>query len=45
MGMSIFRGYVVAGQNFVGTWRAWSSNRHAIPLEGPFVASRFYDKE
>ena len=36
----IFRGYLVANQNFVGSWRAFTTNAHAIPLEGPFIASR-----
>ena len=39
LGVSIFRGYVVGGQSFVGSWRAFCS-ADALPLEGPFIASR-----
>lgn len=39
LGITIFRGYIVANQNFVGNWRAWT-NIGSLPLEGPFVASR-----
>ncbi|KAI0095185.1 hypothetical protein BDY19DRAFT_902185 [Irpex rosettiformis] len=35
LGIVIFRGYLVANQNFVGNWRAYTTNAHAIPLEGP----------
>ncbi|KAH9924116.1 hypothetical protein B0H21DRAFT_701129 [Amylocystis lapponica] len=40
LGTYIFRGYVVAGRNLVGSWRVWTSNASAIPLEGPFVMSK-----
>ncbi|KAI0937449.1 hypothetical protein AcV5_005355 [Taiwanofungus camphoratus] len=40
LGVFIFRGYVVANRNFVGSWRAFTNNVHAIPLEGPFVMSK-----
>ena len=36
----IFRGYMVGNRNFVGSWRSYADNIEAIPLEGPFVASR-----
>ncbi|TBU21907.1 hypothetical protein BD311DRAFT_869690 [Dichomitus squalens] len=36
----IFRGYVVAGRNLVGSWRHVTGNIHSIPLEGPFVVSK-----
>ena len=39
LGVSVFRGYVVGGGVFVGGWRAVAAS-DAIPLEGPFVASR-----
>ncbi|KAH9950972.1 hypothetical protein B0H21DRAFT_776357 [Amylocystis lapponica] len=42
LGTFIFRGYIVANQNFVGSWRAWTNNINAIPLEGPFVMSKIY---
>ncbi|KDQ53675.1 hypothetical protein JAAARDRAFT_61082 [Jaapia argillacea MUCL 33604] len=38
-GRIIFRGYVHAGQTFVGTWRSWTPDGKAIPLEGPLVMS------
>ncbi|GBE77595.1 predicted protein [Sparassis crispa] len=40
LGVFIFRGYIVANTNFVGSWRAYTHNTHAIPLEGPFVMSK-----
>ncbi|KAI0917918.1 hypothetical protein AcV5_002729 [Taiwanofungus camphoratus] len=40
LGVYIFRGYIVANKNFVGSWRARTGNAHAIPLEGPFVLSK-----
>ncbi|CCM01456.1 uncharacterized protein FIBRA_03509 [Fibroporia radiculosa] len=40
LGTFIFRGYVVGNQNFVGSWRAYTNNLHAIPFEGPFAMSR-----
>jgi hypothetical protein len=39
LGVSIFRGHVLGGAHFVGGWRAYASG-DALPLEGPFVASR-----
>ncbi|KAI0354683.1 hypothetical protein OH77DRAFT_1437376 [Trametes cingulata] len=36
----IFRGYLIGNKNFVGSWRMYSDNQHAIPLEGPFALSR-----
>ena len=45
LGIVIFRGYLLANQNFVGTWRAFTTNAHAIPLEGPFIASRALTQE
>ncbi|EKM61870.1 uncharacterized protein PHACADRAFT_248766 [Phanerochaete carnosa HHB-10118-sp] len=39
LGTTIFRGYVIANQNFIGSWRAWSRPQ-LLPLEGPFIASR-----
>ncbi|TCD63351.1 hypothetical protein EIP91_005652, partial [Steccherinum ochraceum] len=40
LGISIFRGYVTANKNWVGSWRAYTSNVRAIPPEGPFIASQ-----
>ncbi|KAJ3483164.1 hypothetical protein NLI96_g6512 [Meripilus lineatus] len=40
LGVAIFRGYVTGNKNFVGSWRAFTSNVHTIPLEGPFVISK-----
>ncbi|KAI0789567.1 hypothetical protein C8Q75DRAFT_807191 [Abortiporus biennis] len=40
LGIAIFRGYVTNSKNFVGSWRAYTSNVNSIPLEGPFVLSR-----
>ncbi|GJE89645.1 hypothetical protein PsYK624_057490 [Phanerochaete sordida] len=40
LGTTIFRGYIVGGQHFVGNWRPLSAARSAIPLEGPFIMSR-----
>ncbi|TFY61074.1 hypothetical protein EVJ58_g4732 [Rhodofomes roseus] len=39
-GVYIFRGYIVGGRNFVGSWRVRTANTLAIPLEGPFIMSR-----
>lgn len=39
LGITIFRGYVVANQNFIGSWRSWS-RPPSLPLEGPFIVSR-----
>lgn len=39
-GKLIIRGYVVAGQNFVGTWRSWAPDVNSFPLEGPIVLSK-----
>ena len=43
LGIFIFRGYLVGGQNLTGSWRAYASNPNAIPLEGPFIASKRAD--
>ena len=43
LGIYIFRGYLVGGQNLTGSWRAYASNPNAIPLEGPFIASKRAD--
>ncbi|THH31032.1 hypothetical protein EUX98_g3171 [Antrodiella citrinella] len=40
LGVSIFRGYLTANRNWVGCWRAFTSNVRSIPHEGPFIASR-----
>ncbi|THH01365.1 hypothetical protein EW026_g1315 [Hermanssonia centrifuga] len=40
LGIQIFRGYVHGGQTLVGNWRAYTVNPGALPLEGPFIASR-----
>lgn len=40
LGIYIFRGYLVGGQNLTGSWRAYAANPNAIPLEGPFIASK-----
>lgn len=40
LGIQIFRGYVVAGQYFVGSWRAFTKDPASLPLEGPFNTSR-----
>ncbi|KAL7285040.1 hypothetical protein ACG7TL_000131 [Trametes sanguinea] len=40
---TIFRGYLIGNQNFVGSWRSYHENRNAIPLEGPFALSRVED--
>ena len=45
LGTTIFRGYLVGGKYFVGTWRAFTNNWNAMPLEGPFIASRAYNAE
>ncbi|KAI0673847.1 hypothetical protein C8Q78DRAFT_1068083 [Trametes maxima] len=37
---TIFRGYLIGNKNFVGSWRTYSDNPNAIPLEGPFALSR-----
>ncbi|TFK56903.1 hypothetical protein OE88DRAFT_1650405 [Heliocybe sulcata] len=39
-GRMVIRGYVLAGQNFVGTWRYWAPDMHSFPLEGPIVLSK-----
>ncbi|KAH9933441.1 uncharacterized protein B0H18DRAFT_1115442 [Fomitopsis serialis] len=39
-GVYIFRGYIVGGKNFVGSWRVRTDNTRAVPLEGPFIMSR-----
>ena len=44
VGVTIFRGYLVANQNFVGNWRP-QNGAQVLPLEGPFVASRAPDAE
>jgi hypothetical protein len=37
----VLRGYVVGGQNFVGTWRsAATADVGQVPWEGPAVMSR-----
>jgi hypothetical protein len=37
----LLRGYVVGGQNFVGTWRfAITADEFQTPWEGPIVMSR-----
>ena len=41
----IFRGYIVAGRNLVGSWRHVTGNVHSIPLEGPFVVSKVDARE
>lgn len=45
LGTMIFRGYLVGNQNFVGNWRTFNQHANAIPLEGPFIASRLTDPE
>ncbi|TFY65478.1 hypothetical protein EVJ58_g1947 [Rhodofomes roseus] len=40
LGTYIFRGYLVGGLNFTGSWRSYAQNPNAIPLEGPFIASK-----
>ena len=45
LGMTIFRGYLVGNQNFVGSWRTFNQHPHTIPLEGPFIASRLVGPE
>ena len=45
LGMTIFRGYLVGNQNFVGSWRTFNQHPHTIPLEGPFIASRLTEPE
>ncbi|KAI0778862.1 hypothetical protein BD413DRAFT_601525 [Trametes elegans] len=42
---TIFRGYLIGNQNFVGTWRQYNENSNAIPLEGPFALSRVQEAE
>ncbi|KAI0653723.1 hypothetical protein C8Q70DRAFT_590738 [Cubamyces menziesii] len=36
----VFRGYIVAGKNFVGSWRHLTESIHTVPIEGPFVVSK-----
>jgi len=43
LGTYIFRGYIIGGANFTGSWRAYAQNPHAIPLEGPFIVSKRAD--
>jgi hypothetical protein len=45
LGTTIFRGYIVGRDNFVGNWRMYTTNSSAIPLEGPFIASRASNAE
>lgn len=45
LGMTIFRGYIVGNQNLVGNWRTFNIHANAIPLEGPFIASRATNAE
>ncbi|PSR74766.1 hypothetical protein PHLCEN_2v9563 [Hermanssonia centrifuga] len=40
-GVQIFRGYVIGGKTWIGNWRALTADINSLPLEGPFVASRF----
>lgn len=40
----IFRGYIHGGKNFVGTWRARTSNIHSVPMEGPFSLGKRIDE-
>lgn len=40
----IFRGYIHGGKNFVGTWRARTSNIHSVPMEGPFSLGKRMDE-
>lgn len=40
LGTTIFRGYLVGNEHFVGTWRPLTNNWSALPLEGPFIVSR-----
>lgn len=40
----IFRGYIHGGKNFVGTWRARTSNIHSVPMEGPFSLGKRKDE-
>ncbi|KAI0652579.1 hypothetical protein C8Q79DRAFT_898223 [Trametes meyenii] len=43
---TIFRGYMIGNKNFVGSWRTYSDNPNAIPLEGPFALTRaLFDPE
>ena len=37
---NIFRGYVVGGRTFVGSWRSYADNLSAVVHEGPFALSR-----
>ncbi|OCH92980.1 hypothetical protein OBBRIDRAFT_725705, partial [Obba rivulosa] len=41
--IAIFRGYVVGGENFVGSMRHWSNNRLAVVREGPFIMTKLYN--
>ncbi|KAI0326393.1 hypothetical protein GY45DRAFT_1374008 [Cubamyces sp. BRFM 1775] len=36
----VFRGYLVAGKNFVGSWRHLTDSIHTVPIEGPFAVSK-----
>lgn len=45
LGTTIFRGYLVGNQHLVGNWRAITTNWNAMPLEGPFIASRASNAE
>lgn len=40
----ILRGYIHGGKNFVGTWRARTTNIHSVPMEGPFSLGKRKDE-